>query len=209
MTEAELRDELMTLLFAGHETTATALAWALDRILADGAIEARLRAELHESGSGGGGEALDAGALARLPYLDAVVKETLRIRPVLPIIARQTQAPFQLAGVELPAGVRIAPCVYLAQRRAASFPEPDAFRPERFLDGKADPYAWLPFGGGIRRCLGMAFALYEMKVVLATVLRNTRLRRAPGATARMVRRTVTLVPSDGTRVVLDERRPGA
>jgi len=167
MTEDELRDELITMLVAGHETTATALSWTFACLLEHPEVGARLTAELAGARTAGG--ALDPEALSALDYLDAVVKETLRLRPILPDVVRQTQAPIALAGYHIPAGVHLAPCIYLAHRRPESYPEPERFRPERFLGGRIDPYAWLPFGGGIRRCLGMAFALYEMKIVVGVM----------------------------------------
>ena len=133
-------------------------------------------------------------------YLDAVVKETLRLRPIVPDVVRQLQRPMRFAGYDLPAGVHLAPNIHLAHRRAETYPEPDRFQPERFLGVKPDPYAWLPFGGGIRRCLGMAFALYEMKIVIAAVLARMRLELAAPGAVRVVRRTVTLAPEAGTRV---------
>jgi cytochrome P450 len=196
LTPAELRDELVTMLIAGHETTATALSWAFACILADGAVLERLGAELEGDGDP-----------ARLEYLDAVVKETLRLRPIVPDVVREVRRPFALGGHDLPIGCYVTPFIYGIHRRPDLYPEPETFRPERFLGVKVDPYAWLPFGGGVRRCAGMAFALFEMKVVLATILRRARLRL--DAPVRVVRRTLTLAPSGGTRVVLRARHPRA
>ncbi len=190
MTDRELRDELVTLLLAGHETTAPALAWTVERLLANPSALDRLRGEL---------------AAGRDEYLDAVIKETLRVRPIIPLVARYVRTPYQLAGYEIPAGVRISPSIYLTHRRADLYPEPERFQPERWLGVKPDPYAWLPFGGGIRRCLGMAFALFEMRVVLQAIVPRARLRLANGE-ARIARRGITLAPSHGLRVILDERR---
>jgi len=191
MSDVEIRDELITLLLAGHETTATALAWTFERLLANPVTLERLRADL---------------ATGSDEYLEAVIKESLRVRPILPIVARFVKKPFQLGGWEIPPGVRITPCIYLVQRREDLYPEPEKFKPERWIGGKPDPYAWLPFGGGVRRCLGMAFALFEMKVVLATVIPRVRMRLADGKPAKVVRRSITLAPSGGTKVVLEERR---
>jgi cytochrome P450 len=155
LTDAELRDELITLLVAGHETTATALAWAFEGLLCSPGPLARVQGEIAQ----GGGS-----------YLDAVIKEALRLWPVIPIVVRRLSAAMELQGYALPAGAHVAPCPYLTHRRPDVYPDPATFRPERFLDGPADPFVWLPFGGGTRRCLGASFALYEMKVVLATVL---------------------------------------
>jgi cytochrome P450 len=148
MTDLELRDELMTLLVAGHETTATAIAWAFDLLLRHPAELARLQTELDGTEND--------------EYLDAVIKETLRLRPVVPGVVRKLTEPLELYGYELPAGIRVAPNIYLTHRRPDVHPEPDRFRPERFLEQPADTYSWIPFGGGIRRCLGASFAIYEM-----------------------------------------------
>jgi len=201
MTDQELHDELLTLLAAGHETTATSLAWAFDLLLEHPAALGRLRAELDEVV---GRRAITAADVPRLPYLEAVVRETLRLHPVIPMVARKTQAPFTVAGYDLPVGTYVCPSIVLAHRNPAIYPEPNAFRPERFLGAKVDPYAWLPFGGGARRCLGIAFALYEMKVVLGTVAQRARLSRH-GGPARVKRRGITLAPSSGRPVVLEAR----
>jgi len=195
LTDAELRDELITLLVAGHETTATALAWAFDLLLHHPhTLEAVVAA-------------IDAGDTR---YPDAVIKETLRIRPVVPIVARYLRQPFTVMGHDLPAGSVVAPCIYLTQRRADVYTQPDSFRPERFIEGAPDTYAWLPFGGGVRRCLGASFAQFEMRVVLSTVLSALRLSPADDSFDDTTRRAVTLVPRRGVRVTVDgerERRP--
>ncbi len=192
MTDDELCDELLTMLVAGHETTATGLSWAVACLLEHPATLVRLRDEL--------ATVTDPAGYAGLDYLDAVVRETLRVRPIVPDVVRQLQRPMRFAGHDLPAGVYLTPCIHLAHRRADVYAEPAAFRPERFLGVKPDPYAWLPFGGGIRRCLGMAFALYEMKLVLGVVLSRLRLELAAPGPVRVTRRTVTLAPAGGTRV---------
>jgi cytochrome P450 len=196
MTDQELRDELMTLLVAGHETTATTLAWAFDLLLRHPAELERLNAEI-EAGEG-------------TDYLDAVIKETLRIRPVLPGVVRVLTAPVQLNGFELPAGVRVAPNIYLTHRRPDVYPEPERFRPERFLgDGGPDTYSWIPFGGGIRRCLGASFALYELKIVIPAILRGVQLRAAGTEPERIRRRAITFVPEHDAQVVVEARQPRA
>lgn len=196
LTDAELRDELMTLLLAGHETTATALTWTLERVTRHPDVLARLEAEA-------GTEGADA-------YLDAVIKETLRLRPVVPAVVRKLQAPLTFGGWDLPAGVNIAPNIWLIHRDPALYPEPEAFRPERFLDRTPGTYEWLPFGGGIRRCLGASFALYEMRVVLSTILARTQLEPSTDAPEQVTRRFVTFSPSSGGRVTIARRRtPGA
>ena len=207
MTEDELRDELMTMVVAGHETTATALSWAIALLLDHPDVLARLRTELDGAGTADG--ALDPAAVTGLDYLDGVVKETLRVRPIIPDVVRELQRPMRFAGFDIPAGTFLAPCIHLAHRRAEAFPEPARFRPERWLGAKVDPYTWLPFGGGIRRCLGMAFAIYEMKLVLAIMVTRLRLRLARPGPVAIVRRTITLAPEHGTRVVLESRERDA
>lgn len=187
LTANELRDELMTLLVAGHETTATALAWALELLGRHPAVLDRL---LADERSGGG------------DYLDAVIKETLRLRPVVPAVVRRLQAPMEFGGWELPAGAHIAPSIYLLHRRGDLYPEPLAFRPERFLgDDTPGTYEWIPFGGGVRRCLGASFAMYEMRIVLREALRAIHLRtdsrRRPES---VTRRAITFAPTRGARV---------
>jgi cytochrome P450 len=195
LTDEELRDELMTLLVAGHETTATSLAWAFDMLLRHRPQLARLQAEV-QNGNGDG------------EYLDAVIKETLRIRPVVPGVIRKLTAPIQLAGYEIPAGKRVAPNIYLTHRRPDVYPDPEQFRPERFIERPAETYSWIPFGGGVRRCLGAAFATYEMKIVIPTILQTVRMRAADADHERIRRRAVTFVPEHDGRVVVEEfRRP--
>ncbi len=204
MSDDELRDELVTLLVAGHETTATALAWALHLLLDAPASLARLRAEIDAAWAGG---PPPPERLAKLAYLDAVVREAMRLRPVLPHVGRILGRPLRVGGLELPAGARVVASIYLTQRRADVFADPGAFRPERFLGAKTSTAEWYPFGGGVRRCLGASFALQEMKLVLATLLARVELRRAPGPPTRVVRRNITLAPSNGLPVVATPRRP--
>jgi len=187
-TEAELRDQLVTLLAAGHETTAGALAWALERLARHPQVLQRVRED--EPG-----------------YADAVVKEVLRTRPVLTIAARKLVAPFRVAGWELPAGVHVAPCIYLTHRRPDVYDDPTAFRPERWLgDGAPDSYAWIPFGGGVRRCVGAAFASMEMNEVLRAVAARVELRPDRAQSERMRRRSVTLTPERRSRVIAEPLR---
>jgi cytochrome P450 len=195
MTDAELRDELMTLLVAGHETTATMLCWAFDFILGDARVRERLLDEIAR-----GDDPTES------PYLDATIKEVLRLRPVIPAVGRKLGAPTTIGGHAMPAGTLVVPALYLTHRLPEYYPEPLRFLPERFLGKKPDPYAWLPFGGGVRRCLGIAFALYEMKVVLATVLASVRLRKAHFPPAGVALRGFTFVPDDGVLVVAEGRR---
>jgi len=201
LTDQELRDELMTALSAGHETTATSLAWAFERILSHPGIHARLREEVRAIG----GADAEPERIAALPYLDATIKEVMRLRPVLPVVGRVLQKPYRLAGYDLPAGAAVGACIYLAQRNPDVYDEPNAFRPERWIGVQPDPTTWLPFGGGIRRCIGAQFALYEMKIVLATILSSCDLELAQATPARVVRRAITFWPEGGTRVRM--RRP--
>src|SRR4051812_31468400 len=187
MDDARLRDELLTLLAAGHETTATALAWALERLAHHPAAWQRLR----EDGD---------------DYLDAVCKETLRHRPVVPAVIRLLKAPFEVAGYELPAGVAVVPNILLVHTREDVYPEPFAFRPERFLEQPAGTYTWIPFGGGVRRCLGASFALFEMKAVLRAVAGAIEpLAPAQREDELPARRAVTLIPGREGRVIAARR----
>jgi cytochrome P450 family 135 len=188
MSDEELRDELMTLLVAGHETTATALAWAIERLVRHPQKLERLR----EEANAGGDE-----------YADAVAKETLRLRPVIPIVVRRLTQPVEIGGYTLPAGVKAAPCIYLMHRHASIYqPDPTAFRPERFLEQPAGTYTWIPFGGGIRRCIGATFAVFEMKVVLGAIARAVDLRPVRPEREHVVRRAITLTPNRGAEVVV-------
>jgi cytochrome P450 len=191
MDDVELRDQLMTLLLAGHETTATALAWTFDLLLHHPEALARLLAEL------GAGER---------EYLDAVIEESLRVRPVVPFTGRELRAQAELGGYELPAGTVVFAAIYLAHTNPAVFDDPRAFRPERFLgDSRPETYSWIPFGGGTRRCIGAAFAQFETRVAIETILRAVELRAASPRLERPVRRNVTLSPATGTRVVVTPR----
>lgn len=203
LTDRQVRDELAVTLMAGHETTGTALAWTFERILSLPEVEERLRAELDAVV---GREPLSAAHMPRLEYLDAVIKESLRVRPIMPAGgARRVQRPVEIGGYLIPAGATLINGLYLLHRRPDLYPEPDAFRPERFLRKRViDPYEWTPFGGGVRRCLGMAFALFEMKVVIATVLSRARLR-IERPDARVERRGFFLAPQGGPRVAVAER----
>jgi cytochrome P450 len=192
MDDAELRDQLMTLLLAGHETTATALAWTFELLFRHPSEHERARA------------AAAAGDDAKL---DAVATEALRLRPVVPFTGRIVLEPAELGGYELPEGTVVLASIWLAHTREASFPDPYAFRPERFANGGPDTYAWIPFGGGTRRCLGAAFAQMEMRVVLRTVLRAAVLEPATDRPERIVPRNATWAPARGTPTVLRERAP--
>jgi cytochrome P450 len=201
LEDAVLRDELMTLVVTGYETTATAIAWGLHWLHAFPDALARLREELRGLGAEPAPAAL-AGSAA--PWLKAVCQETLRLHPIIPVVARRTQVPFQVRGHQVPAGITVAACIYLAHHRPETFAESDAFRPERFLERAYSPFEYLPFGGGVRRCIGMALALYEMKVVLGLVLSHFELKPMD-AQVRPQRRAVTIAPSGGLRMVVGER----
>jgi cytochrome P450 len=198
MTDVELCDEMITLLLAGHETTATALAWTTYHVLRSPHVVERVKTELAAVVAD---DALRAEHLPRLEYLDAVVKEGLRINPVLDDVGRLVKRPIEIGGWRLPAGVAVAPQIHLVHHREDLYPDPERFDPERFVGHRVNPYEFLPFGGGARRCLGMAFALYEMKVVLARVFARSELRLASARPVRPVRRAITLAPSGGVSVV--------
>jgi cytochrome P450 family 135 len=190
MNDRELRDELMTLLVAGHETTATALSWAIELLARHPEELERLEADLANAGD---------------QYLDAVIKETLRVRPVVSLVLRKLVEPMEIGGRLLPAGVSVAPSIYLVHRRPDVYTEPERFRPERFLEKPAGTYTWIPFGGGVRRCLGGAFAEFEMAVVLRELVTRRRIRPVGGKPEHPVRRTITNVPSRGGEVLAPPR----
>ncbi|HET9162710.1 MAG TPA: cytochrome P450 [Solirubrobacterales bacterium] len=192
MSDTDLRDQLMTLLLAGHETTATALAWTFDLLLRHPRELARLR------------ESLEA---REDEYLRATISESLRLRPVVPLAGRRLGADLEAGGLSLPAGTDVTPAIWLAHTNADVYPEPFAFRPERFLSEAPDTYAWVPFGGGIRRCLGAAFAEFEMRIVLREVITRCELLKVDRRPERIGRRNITLSPKAGTPVVLTARHP--
>jgi cytochrome P450 len=182
----------MTALTAGHETTASQLAWAFEQLAREPRVTGLLRDEL-ESGEG------DA-------YLTATMQEILRLRPVLPNAEpRLTKQPVTIGGVEYPAGVSLLASAFLVHLDPDLYPDPFAFRPERFLDTTPGTYTWIPFGGGRRRCLGAAFAQQEMKIVLSAVVRRFELEPAAGRRERAARRSITFSPSAGATVILRER----
>lgn len=208
LTDKELRDELVTMLLAGHETTATGLAWAFERALSMPDVLAKLRAEL-DSVVGDGPVTREH--LPKLEYLDAFVKETLRFRPIMPIGgSRKLTRDTEIGGYDLPAGTTVTNCLYLLHRRADVYEDADTFRPERFIGVKSpNPYEWTPFGGGIRRCIGLAFALLEMKVVLASVLADWNLELTVRDVA-VERRGFFMAPAGGppVRVLGRREKPG-
>jgi cytochrome P450 family 135 len=191
MTDKELRDELITLLVAGHETTATALAWAFELLFRH---ESPRRKLIEEIRTGNAGE----------EYLEAVISETLRLRPVIEQVSRRVAAPVELNGYTIPAGTLLAPSIYLVHRRPDIYPDPGTFKPERFLENPPQTYAWLPFGGGVRRCIGASFATLEMKVVLKTILSRAELRPADAQPEPPSARAVTTAPKHGAMAVLEQ-----
>lgn len=196
MSDVELRDELMTLLFAGHETTASALAWALYWIDRCPDVREKLLWELSSSSHS------DPSITARLPYLSAVCSETLRIYPIATMaFVRIARSPLHVMGYEFPVGTVLLPQIYMAHHRPETYPEPKQFKPERFLERQYSPYEYLPFGGGNRRCIGMAFAQFEMKLVLAEILSKYRLTLADSRPVRPVRRGLTIAPPGNMRMV--------
>jgi cytochrome P450 family 135 len=190
LPDGDLRDQLLTLLLAGHETTATALAWTFDLLLRHAEPRQRL---------------LDSLAAGEDGYLRATISESLRLRPVVPLAGRRLSTELSAGGLTLPAGTDVTPAIWLAHTRADVYPEPFAFRPERFLDEAPDTYAWIPFGGGVRRCIGAAFSEFEMRIVLREVLTRCELRKASAAPEKVGRRSITLSPKEGTPVVMTAR----
>jgi cytochrome P450 len=188
MDDSELRDQLMTLLLAGHETTATALAWTFDLLFHRPETMERLQSEVRN----GGGE-----------YLDAVIEESLRVRPVVPFTGRELREPAELGGYELDAGTVVMAAILLTHTREDLYPRAREFRPERFLESETETYSWIPFGGGTRRCIGAAFAQFEMRVALETILRSCDLRPGSDRPERPIRRNVTMSPAGGTLAVLE------
>jgi cytochrome P450 len=190
LSDENLLDQIITLLLAGHETTTTGLAWAVERLTRHPAALGRLEQELDASGE---------------EYLDAVVNETLRVRPVIDGVWRKLTAPAVVAGHCLPVGTLVFPAIVLVQTSNDAFPDPEDFRPERFLESSTSPYTFIPFGGGTRRCIGAAFAVMEMKTVLSTVLRRVELRAPDLRPERPRSHHVTQIPAHGGRVIATPR----
>lgn len=202
MTEQELRDELMTLLVAGHETTASALSWAMYWIHSQPDVRDKLREELASLGANP-----NPIAISQLPYLNAVCQETLRIYPIaITTSVRILKAPLKIGDYEFEPGTVLFPCIYLTHQREELYPEPKRFKPDRFLQQQYSPYEYLPFGGGNRRCIGAAFAQFEMKLVLATILSRFELTLPSRRPVKPVRRGLTVAPPAGMRMVVKQRR---
>ena len=196
MSEQELRDELLTLLVAGHETTASSLGWAFERLTANPAVLARLT------------ESIDAGDDDS--YVTATIQETLRTRPVLPNVApRLVVEPIEVGGWDYPSGCCLVANGYLMHHDPALYPNPYEFRPERFVDEQPGTYSWIPFGGGRRRCLGMSFAMLEMRLVLRAVLSSCDVLSSGEGFEPPRRRNITITPGRGSRAVLSDRRLAA
>jgi cytochrome P450 family 110 len=196
MSDRELRDELMALLFAGHETTATAMAWALYWVHSQPEVRTQLRQELATLGDNP-----DAMEVFRLPYLTAVCNETLRIHPVAMLtFPRQVEAPVEVLGFDLKPGTIVVGCIYLVHHRSDLYPNSHEFNPDRFMERSFTPYEFMPFGGGARRCIGEALAMYEMKLVLAQVLTRYEFDLVDSKPEVPRRRGVTLAPANGVRL---------
>lgn len=205
MTDVELRDELITLLIAGHETTATALSWALYWLSTQPEVKAKVQAEIESLGN-----EPDSAAIGRLPYLNAFCQETLRIYPITFVTPpRFTTQPIQVGPYAFPEGTYLLPSIYLVHRREDLYPNADQFRPERFLERQYSPYEYFPFGGSNRRCIGAVFALFEMKLVIAYLLRHYEFALAETRPVVPARRGVTLAPKGGIamRVVAKRSAP--
>jgi cytochrome P450 len=196
LTDRELRDELLTLVLAGHETTANSLAWTFERLLRHPVAYDRLR-DVARSDTDPDG------------YVEATIHEAMRARPVIPVIGRRVMEPWQLGEYRLPAQTPVLISILLLHHRSDVYPNPFAFRPERFLGRQPGTYTWIPFGGGIRRCLGAALAMAEQRVVLRAIARRADLHAPDPAPERARHRNVTMIPAAGARVVLDARRPGS
>jgi len=194
LTDQELRDELLTLVLAGHETTANSLAWAFERLMRHPAAYDRLRDVARSDDDRDG-------------YLEATIHETMRSRPVIPIIGRRVTVPWQLGEYRMPAGSAILISILLLHHRDDVYPDPFAFRPERFVGRKPGTYTWVPFGGGIRRCLGAALAMAEQRVVLRAIGHRTDLVVPNPRPEHARHRNVTMIPAGGARVVMTARRP--
>jgi len=193
LTDEEVRDQLVTLLLAGHETTASALSWALYELARDPEQLAAARS---------------AAAAADREYLEAVVKESMRLHPVIPMVVRHLREPARVAGIDLPRGTNVAPSILLGHARAESHGDPEVFRPRRFLDGEVAAHTWIPFGGGVRRCIGAGFSLMEGVAVLREVLLRHRLSLPGGRADRPKVRNITSVPRHGARIVVHPTPPG-
>ncbi|MEM8721610.1 MAG: cytochrome P450 [Cyanobacteria bacterium P01_G01_bin.39] len=195
MSDAEIKDELMTMLFAGHETTASSIAWSFYWLHRLPEVKDKFQAELNAMADN-----TDLAAVAKLPYLSAVVSETLRLQPVVAFVVRQLKQPWELMGYQLDAGTSLFPSIHLTHYREDIYPEPKKFKPERFIEQQFSPYEYLPFGGGNRRCIGYAFALYGMKLALATIMSQVELELLENRPVKSARRGLTFSPAGGVKM---------
>jgi cytochrome P450 len=195
MSDQELRDELLTLVLAGHETTAHSLAWAFERLVRNPLAYGRLREEVRGEGEQPGAE-----------YVEATIHEAMRARPVIPIVGRRVTVPWRLGAWRLPAQTPLLVSILLLHHRSDLYPRPSEFLPERFLGVKPGTYTWIPFGGGIRRCLGATLAMAEQRVVLRAIARRTDMEAVDPRPERPRHRNVTMIPADGARVIVRSRR---
>jgi cytochrome P450 len=193
LSDRHVRDELMSLVLAGHETTANSLAWTFERLVRSPAAYDRLR-EIVRSDDEAAGD-----------YVEATVYEGMRVRPVIPIVVRKVKRPWQLGEYVVPAQTPVAMSINALHHREDVYPDPFAFRPERFVDSKPGTYTWIPFGGGVRRCLGAALAMAEQKVVLQAIARRTDLAAVSPKPERPIQRNVTMIPAKGGRVVVERK----
>jgi unspecific monooxygenase len=198
MSDRELGDEMMTLLLAGHDTTASAMAWGLYWIHQKPQVREKLLQELHSLG-----DSNDPTSIVHLPYLTAVCNETLRIHPVaMTTFPRVVQEPVELLRHSLEPGTVVIGCIYLLHQREDLYPQSKQFKPERFVERQFSPYEFMPFGGGVRRCIGDALAPFEMKLVLATIVSRYQLALADNRPERPQRRGITLTPANGVKMRL-------
>jgi cytochrome P450 len=195
LTDQELRDELLTLVLAGHETTANSLAWTFERLVRTPGAYERLR------------EAVRTGSEDKDAVIEATIHEGMRSRPVIPVIGRRVAVPWQLGEYGVEADTPVLMSILLVHHREDVYPDPFAFRPERFLNRKPGTYEWIPFGGGIRRCLGATLAMAEQRVVMEAVARRTDLVADDPEPERAVHRNVTMIPSRGATVIVRDRHP--
>lgn len=194
LSDQEIRDQLVTMLLAGHETTATSVCWVLYHLFNNESVFAKLLGQLREHNWD-----------EETPYLDAVIRESLRLSPVVPLVVRYLNQSVALGDMNLPKGVIVAPCIYLVHHEEELYADACRFKPERMLDTKLPAYQYFPFGGGIRHCIGWAFSTYELKVVITYILQHYTLRLKPGYKMRLTRRGITLVPSNGLPIVVQKK----
>ncbi|HZS43493.1 MAG TPA: cytochrome P450 [Blastocatellia bacterium] len=197
MSDQEVRDELITLMLAGHETTALSLTWAFATLLKNQDILEKLKKELSDVV---GDRAVSLDDLPRLKYLDATIKESMRMNLLFPIILRKAAEPVSIDGYDIPEGAGVAAATYVTHHREDVYSDPYAFKPERWLNGQIHQFAWFPFGGAPRRCLGMAFAIFEMNLILASIIPHVQMELIPNQDLTPTRMGLALAPPSGVRV---------